>query len=189
MILRTLIIALLFSIYSASFASESQSPVIARLGKIVVEIPTEFGVANRTFPNKQSILDVYVSRKDLPPTLIQLNRIVVPEAQVSANEKDRYDGIPDLLLGFLRTFSKNVVGWSRSSIEPIRLGGYIAAKSKWSGSYHGVPTTGVMYLVVIGKESFFLHAFGRDDVPNKPLTSAIKAIEHMSVDLLSTRLD
>lgn len=54
-----------------------------------------------------------------------------------------------------------------------------AAKSSWSGNYHGVQTEGVMYLFVRGSEGYFLHAFGQTDVPNEILKSSVRAIDEL----------
>ena len=186
MILRVLLLVFLLSIHGCSFASDAQQPAVARLGQVAIEIPAGFLGPHRSFPNKQSQLDVFVSSKDLPPALIQMMRVVAPDARSDLSEKDRYGAASDFLVGSLRIFSTNVIDWSRSSIEPVRLGGYLAAQAKWSGSFHGDPTTGVMYIVVFGKESYLFHSFGRADVPNVVLKSSIRAIEELRVDLANT---
>jgi|GEM_PF-5206617 len=181
MILRTFLIVLLLSIHGWSYASDAQS-VAAHLGQVVIEIPTGFGEMHRTFPNKQSELDVYVSSKDLAPTLIELERIVIPWATSNPSEENRYGAASDFLVGFLQTFrEEGVTDWSRSSVEPVRLGGYLAARAKWSGTFHGIHSTGFMYIVVFGKESYCFHAFGSADATNGLLKSSIQAIEKLRV--------
>lgn len=177
MILRILLVILVLSNHGFSFANDAKDSGVARFGRVLIEILSEFESPHHLFPNKLTELDVYVSKKDLSPTLFQLTRIVVPEVRSDLSEKNRYGAASNFFTGFLQEFSKNVTDWSRSSAETVRLGGYVGVRAKWTGIFHGVPNTGVMYLVVFGTDSFCFHAFGRADVPNPTLNSAIRAIE------------
>lgn len=182
MILRILFVIVVLSIHGYSFASDAKDSVVARFGRVVIEIPADFESPHHLFPNKQTELDVYVSKKSITPTLLQMSRIVVPEARSDLSENDRYEAASNFLVGFLQEFRKNVTDWSRSSVETVRLGGYVAARAKWKGIFHGVPNTGVMYIVVFGTDSFCFHAFGRTDVPNITLKSAIRVIEELRAE-------
>lgn len=188
MILRILLAIVALSIHGFSLANDAKDSAVVSFGRVLIEIPTEFESPRRLYPNKQSELDVYVSKKDLPPTLLQLTRIVVPEVQSDLSEENRYGAASNFLAGFLQEFSKNVKDWSRSSTETVRLGGNVAVRAKWTGIFHGVPNTGVMYFVVFGMDSFCFHAFGRTDVPNSALKSAIRAVEELQAGNTDTSL-
>lgn len=179
--LRSVLVLLTFAIHSPSIAGSEQQSAPARIGNVVFEVPTALNGPDRSFPNKSSELYVYFSQKDLPPTLLQLTRVIIPEARSDLTDKVRYEAATDFLAGFLQTFSKSVQGWNVSSTEQIKLGGYSAARATWTGRYHGIPTEGAMYLLVIGKEGYCFHTFGRSDVRNDVLKSSVQAINELRV--------
>jgi hypothetical protein len=90
---------------------------------------------------------------------------------------------------FLQTFSTSVADWNTSPVEPARLDGNLAARGTWAGKFHRFPTRGVMYIVVLGKESCCLHVFGRSDVPNPTLQSSIRVVEHLRAAKASMLLE
>jgi hypothetical protein len=180
MTLRALALALLLSIYPGVFASQGELAA-GRIGNVLIDIPSGLNGPHRSFPNRQTELDVYVSATGLPPTLLQLTWVNIPEARVDLSEDEWYEAASNFLDGFLTIFSKNVSNWTRSAGEPVQLGGYKAVRAKWSGKFHELPNSGTMYLVVLGRNSYCFHAFGRNDVPNATLSSAIEAIERLHV--------
>jgi hypothetical protein len=119
--------------------------------------------------------------------MIEVERVIIPWARSNLSEDDRYGAASDFLDGFLQIFRENgVTDWSRSSVEPIRLGGYMAASAKWTGHLRGIPSTGVMYIVVLGKESYCFHAFGSAEATNQLLKSSIHAIEDLRLEMPNT---
>lgn len=187
--LRILLVIVVLSIHDFAYANDAKDSTVARFGRVLIEIPVEFESPHRLRPNKQTELNVYVSKKDLPPTLLQLTRIVVPEVRSDLSEKNRYGAASNFLTGFLQEFSKNVADWSRSSTETVQLGGHVAVRAKWTGIFHGIPNTGTMYFIVFGTDSFCFHAFGRTDVPNSTLESAIRVIEELRVENIDKSLE
>jgi hypothetical protein len=181
MILRSVLVLLTIAISFPSIAASQQQSAPARIGNVVLEVPTGLNGPDRSFPNKSSELYVYFSQKDLPPTLLQLTRVITPEARSDLTDKVRYEAATHFLAGFLQTFSKNVQGWRVSSTEQVKLGGYPAVRAKWVGNYHGIPTEGAMYLLVFGKEGYCFHTFGRSDVQNDALKSSVQAINELRV--------
>ncbi len=178
---RTLLLILSFLTLNCAYASTTQV-ALAQFGRVLIEIPTGFGRVNHTPPKKHSKLDVYVSNKDLPPTLFQLNEIVIPEGPSNLSEERQYEAAANFLVGFLRAFKDGgVTDWSRTAVEPVRLGGYNAAKARWTGIFHGIPNEGVMYILVLGKESYCLHAFGSAGPTNALLKSSVGAIEKLKL--------
>ena len=105
--------------------------------------------------------------------------MVTPEARSDLTHKVKYEAATHFLAGFLQTFGKNVQGWHVSPTEQVKLGGHSTAMAKWSGTYHGIPTEGAMYLLVLGKEVYCFHTFGRSDVQNDVLKSAVQAINKL----------
>jgi len=179
MTLRSLLILLIFAVHSLSIAGDEQQSVPARIGNIALAVPAGLNGPDRSSPNKSSELYVYFSRKDLPPTLLQLTRVVTPEARSDLTDKVKYEAATHFLAGFLQTFGKNVQGWHVSATELVKLGGHSTAMAKWSGIYHGIPTEGAMYLLVLGKEAYCFHTFGRSDVQNDVLKSSVQAINKL----------
>lgn len=182
MILRSIVFLLTFAVHACSIAGSDQQSAPARIGNVVLDVPTGFNGPDRTSPNPSSELHVYFSQKGLPPTLLQLTRVITPEARSDLTETVTYEAATHFLKGFLHTFSKNVQGWQVSSIERVKVGGNSMARAKWSGSYHGIPTQGEMYLLVLGKEGYCFHTFGQSDVQNNTLKSSVKAINELRVD-------
>ena len=181
MTLRSLLTLLIFAVHSLSIAGDEQRSVSARIGNITLAVPAALNGPDRSSANKSSELYVYFSRKDLPPTLLQLTRVVTPEARSDLTDKVKYEAATHFLAGFLQTFGKNVPGWHVSPTEQVKLGGHTTAMAKWSGTYHGIPTEGAMYLLVLGEESYSFHAFGRSDVQNDALKSSVQAINKLRV--------
>jgi hypothetical protein len=181
MTLRSLLILLILAVHSLSIAGDEQQSVPApvHIGNIALAIPAGLNGPDRSFPNKSSELYVYFSRKDRPPTLLQLTRVVTPEARSDLTDKVKYEAATHFLAGFLQTFGKNVQGWHVSPTEQVKLGGLSTAMAKWSGIYHGIPTEGVMYLLVLDKEAYCFHTFGRADVQNDVLKSSVQAINKL----------
>ena len=165
---------------SVVFAS-SENPITGRIGGAQIELPSELKGPHRSFPNEQTTLDVYVSSGGRPPTLVQLTWINIPGVRSEIIESDRFAVASSLLDGFLAEFSKNVSDWIRGPNEKVRIGELIGVRAKWSGKFHELQTAGVMYFVVIGKDSYCFHAFGRSDVPNETLVAATKAIEALKL--------
>jgi len=179
MTLHSLLLLLTFAVHSLSIAGDEQQSVPARIGNIAIAVPAGLNGPDRSSPNKLSELYVYFSRKDLPPTLLQLTRVVTPEARSDLTDKVKYEAATYFLAGFLQTFGKNVQGWHVSPTEQVNLGGHSTAMAKWSGTYHGIPTEGAMYFLVLGKEAYNFHAFGRSDVQNDALKSSVQAINKL----------
>lgn len=176
------VVLLTFAVHTCSIAASDQQSAPARIGNVVLGVPTGLNGPDRTFPNASTELHVYFSQKGRPPTLLQLTRVITPQARPDLTEKVTYEAATHFLKGFLHTFSKNVQGWQASSIERVKVGGNSMAKAKWSGSYHGIPTQGEMYLLVLGKEGYCFHTFGQSDVQNDTLKSSVKAINALRVD-------
>jgi hypothetical protein len=179
MTLRSLLILLTFAVHSLSIAGDEQQSVPARIGNIALAVPAALNGPDRSSANKSSELYVYFSRKDLPPTLLQLTRVVTPEARSDLTDKVKYEAATLFLAGFHQTFGRNVPGWHVSPTEQVKLGGHTTAMAKWSGTYHGIPTEGAMYFLVLGKEAYSFHAFGRSDVQNDALKSSVQAINKL----------
>jgi len=180
--LRVLLGVLCFAVASTAFATDAKTgQLVARLGKIVVDIPAGFSGPQRTFPNEQAEQDVYVSR-DSPPVVLQMTLITVPQVPPDLTEENRYGAAEHFLSGGLGMFAEKVRQWSQAPIEKARLGGFLGARAKWTGNLHGFPATGVMYCVVTGKESFTFHTFGSAVDSNASLKSSIRAIEKLRVD-------
>jgi hypothetical protein len=177
-LLRTLAIAVGLLVHGHALGG---SP----FGQLVIDVPAGLSGPHHETRTSQSGLDVFVSDKDLPPTLILLNRTTVPKARPGMSKEDEIAAASDFLVGFLRVFSKDVTGWTRSAPEPIQLGGYLAVRARWSGSYHGLPNSGYMYFFTVGESAYCLHVFGRDDVPNLALKASVLAIEDLRVALPS----
>ena len=170
-----------FAVHSLSIAGDERQsvPAPAHIGNIALTVPAGLNGPERSSPNKSSELYVYFSRQDLPPTLFQLTRVVIPEARSDLTDKVKYETATHFLAGFLQTFSKNVQGWDVSPTEQVKLGGHATAMAKWSGTYHGIRTEGTMYLLVLGKETYCFHTFGRSDVQNDLLKSSVQAINKL----------
>jgi hypothetical protein len=153
MTLRSLLVLAIFAVHSHSIAGNEQQSVPApvHVGNIALSVPAGLNGPDRSSPNKSTELYVYFSSKDLPPTLLQLTRVVIPAGRSDLTEKVKYEAATDFLAGFLQTFGKNVQGWQVSPTEQVKLGGHSTAMAKWSGTYHGIPTEGAMYLLVLGK--------------------------------------
>lgn len=181
MTLRPLFILLAFAIHSLSIAGDVQQSVRApaRIGNIALAVPAGLNGPDRSSPNKSSELYVYFSRRDLPPTLLQLTRVATPESRPDLTDKVKYEAAKHFLAGFLQTFGKNVQGWHVSPTEQVTLGGHSTAMAKWSGTFHGIPTEGAMYLLALGKETYCFHTFGRSDVQNDLLKSSVQAIDKL----------
>lgn len=179
--LRSLLILVIFAVHSLSVARNDQQSeaVPVHIGNIALSVPGGLNGPDRSSPNKSTELNVYFSRKDLPPTLLQLTRVVTLDARSDLTDKVKYEAATHFLAGFLQTFSKNVQGWQMSPTKQVKLGGHSTAMAKWSGTYHGIPTEGAMYLLVLGEESYCFHAFGRSDVQNDVLKSAVHAINKL----------
>ena len=179
MTLRSLLILLTFAVHSISVAGNEQQSVPARIGNITLAVPAGLNGPDRSSPNESSDLYVYFSRKDLPPTLLQLTKVAIPEARSDLTDKVKYEAATHLLAGFLQTFGKNVQGWHLSPTEQVKLDEHSTAMAKWSGTYHGIPTEGAMYLLVLGKEAYCFHTFGRSDIQNDALKSSVQAINKL----------
>jgi hypothetical protein len=172
---------MILSAHIASFGSEGP-PSVARLAPVALDVPATLQGPQRSFPNPQSELDVYASRGDLPPTLLELLRVVIPQVREDLSEQNRAGAASSFLDGFMTQFSANVSGWKRLPTEDIRLGGAVAVRATWSGVFHGNPTKGVMYVLVLGKQSYCFHALGQSDVSNDALASAVRAIEQLRIE-------
>jgi hypothetical protein len=98
------------------------------------------------------------------------------------SEKDEVAAASHFLDGFMKLFSKDVGGWTRSTTQPIKLSGYIGVKSSWSGDYHGLSNRGNAYFFIVGRNAYYFHAFGRSDVPNELLTASFRAIEALTIE-------
>jgi hypothetical protein len=181
MTLRSLLVLVTFAVHSLSIAENEQQsvPASAHIGNVALSVPTGLNGPDRSSPNKLTELYVYFSRKDLPPTLLQLTRVTTPDTRSDLTEKVKFEAATGFLAGFLQTFGKDVQGWKVSPTEQVKLGGHSTAMAKWSGTYHGIPTEGAMYLLVLGKEAYCFHAFGRSDVQNDVLKSAVQAIKKL----------
>lgn len=175
---------MILSAHISSFGSEGLSTV-ARLAPVALDVPAALQGPQRSFPNPQSELDIYVSRGDLPPTLLELFRVAIPRVRDDLSEQNRMGAASSLLDGFMTQFSANVSGWKRLPTEEIRLGGALAVRATWSGLFHGNPTKGAMYVLVLGKKSYCFHALGRSDVSNEALGSAVQAIEQLRIERTS----
>lgn len=193
MTLRTLLTVLLFGFHVSLFAGEEQ-PTVARIGSVLIEVPGGFDGPHRSHPNELSVLDVYVSRNNQLPTLVQLTRVSLPDTRNDLGEDDRYGASSKFLSGFLETFSGNVAEWNRSLAQAVRLNGHLAARATWTGKFHGIPTSGAMYMVIVDKDVYCLHAFGRSDIANPTLQAAIRSIDvlrtekkHYSLENASVR--
>ncbi|PKB20243.1 hypothetical protein [Janthinobacterium sp. 64] len=182
MILRLIVLLITFAVHTCSTAASDQQSAPARIGQVVIDVPMGLNGPDRTSPNPSSELHVYFSQKGIPPTILQLTRVVTPEARPDITEKVRYEAATHFLKGFLHTFSTNVQGWQVSSIEQVKVGVNSMARAKWSGSYHGIPTQGEMYLLVLGKEGYCFHTFGQSNVQNDTLKLSVKAINELRVD-------
>lgn len=172
---------MIISAHISSLGSEGP-PSVARLAPVALDVPATLQGPQRSFPNPQSELDVYASRGDLPPALLELLRVVIPQVREDLNEQNRAGAASSFLDGFMTQFSANVSGWKRLPTEDIRLGGAVAVRATWSGLFHGNPTKGVMYVLVLGKQSYCFHALGRSDVSNDALASAVQAIEQLRIE-------
>jgi hypothetical protein len=181
MTLRSLLVLITFAVHSLSIAGDEQQsvPAPAHIGNIALAVPAGLNGPDLSSPNKSSELYVYFSRRDLPPTLLQLTRVVTPKARSDLTDKVKYEAATHFLAGFLQTFSKNVQYWHVSPTEQVKLAGRSTAMAKWSGTYHGIPTEGAMYLLVFGKEAYCFHTFGRSDVQNDLLKSSVRAINKL----------
>lgn len=179
MIFRTLLLCFLLLMQDMAIAGD-QAPVDTHLGRIAIKTPAGLNGPDRSSPNKASELFIYYSPKESPPTLLQLTQILTPAAP-DVTEKAKQEAATHFLSGFLQTFSQNVQEWKRSPIDKVQLGQYMAVRATWTGNFHGLPTTGTMYMLVLGKESYCLHTFGRSDLPNPLLQSSIQAIEALRV--------
>jgi len=168
---------------SAAMGAEGRSDAtVARIGSVELEIPGGFSGPHRKFPTASSELQNYVEVGGAPgPTLIQLSHITVLQASPNLSEEQRYLAASDFLDGFLATFSQNATNWSRSPNVKVRLGGYLGTRATWTGHLGGLPCTGTMYFLVLGRDSFSFHAFGRADKPNIALRASIHSIEALRV--------
>jgi len=181
MILRTLLLCFFLLMQNMAIAGD-RVPVNSQLGRIAIKIPAGLNGRDRLFPNKGTELLVFYSQKESPPTLLQLTQVLIPAAPLEVDEKTKQEAAAHFLTGFLQTFSQNVQEWKRSPIDKLRLGQYAAVRATWTGHFHGLPTTGTMYMLVLGKESYCLHTFGQMDLPNPLLQSSIRAIEALHVE-------
>lgn len=181
MMLRSLLVLLTFAVHSLAIAGDEQQSMRApvHIGNIAFAVPAGFNGPDRSSPNKSSELYVYFSREDLPPTLLQLTRVVTPEARSDLTDKVKYEAATHFLAGFLQTFGRNVQGWHVSPTEQVKLGGHSTALARWSGTYRGIPTEGAMYLLVLGKEAYCFHTFGQSNVQNDVLKSSVQAINKL----------
>ena len=176
MILRSLLALLLCALHLVSLAQDAPSR-LARVGRVAIALPAGLDGPDRSTHGPSSELYVYFSQKAAPPVLFQLTRIILPADPPPLPDKARYEAASHFLAGFLRTFGKNVQDWQVSPTERLRLGGEAAVKASWSGNFHGIPTEGVMFLFVAGKEGYCLHAFGQSGIRNDTLRSSVRAIE------------
>jgi hypothetical protein len=190
--LRSLLGLVCLSISGSAIAIDAPvGNTIARLAQVMVEIPPGFTGPQRTFPNEQTELDTYVEivSAGRAPTIIQLTHIVVPNAAADLSEHDRYRAAANFLDGFLAIFGQKVTRWSRSPNEKIRFDGFLGARARWTGNLNGFPSTGVMYFLVLGKDSFVFHAFGSRAEPNASLKASIRAIEGLRLGAANSSLE
>jgi len=165
-------------------AAQPANRKVARIGQVVVEISSGFSGPYRRFPTARSEIHNYMelAGDGLSPTVIQLTHIVTPQASSDLSEQTRFSAACDFLDGFMGTFRNTVRGWSRTSNERIRFDGYLGARATWKGQLKGAWVTGVMYLVVLGKDSYSFHAFGDQREPNASLEASIQAIESLRLE-------
>ena len=178
---RTWLLASCVSI-SAMASEKGSEKVVARLGQVAIQIPAAMSGPRRQFPAERSEIDTYVSTSERPPTVIQINRTTVPDASLDLSENDRFKAASSLLKGYSGTFGEKVTNWSEAPVEKVRLGGLLGARTRWTGNLHGVPATGTMYFVVVGKDCFFLHAFGSSIKPHATLDASVQAIETLRLE-------
>jgi hypothetical protein len=127
MVFRYVATTLLLSTCAFAFAGDG-SAVVGRIGNLVVDVPDGFNGPQRSSPNKQTVLDVYVAAPEQAATLIQLTWMSVPAARIDLNEIDRLGAASTFLDGFMEQFSNNVANWARTAVEPIQLGGSPAVR-------------------------------------------------------------
>jgi hypothetical protein len=170
--------------------AQPKDKTVARIGQVVVEIPSGFSGPHREVPTPQSEIQNYMglAGDGLSPTAIQLTHIVTPQASSDLSEQTRFLAACDFLDGFMGAFRRNVRGWSRTPNERIRFDGSLGARATWSGQLNGVSVTGVMYLIVLGKDSYSFHVFGDHREPNASLKASIQAIESLRMEAANTSL-
>jgi len=171
-------------------ATDHGGKTIARIGQVVVEIPAGFSGPRREFPTVQSEIQNYyeVVQQGRAPTFVQLVHISIPHAASNLDEQTRYSAASDFLDGFMGTFGQKVHEWSHSSNERFRLGGYLGARARWTGKLNGTPATGVMYLVVLGRDSYSFHVFGGSGEPNASLKASVRAIEELRFEKVNVTI-
>jgi hypothetical protein len=176
--LHLLLICFSFAIHCASFAGNDQS-VPEHIGNAVLLIPAGLDSADRKMTSKSSELHVYLSRKDSPQTHVQLTHTTTPEASANLPDSVKYAIASSVLSGLLHPFGNDMQDWQHSSIEPVQLGGHVAARANWTANSHGIPTRGTMYFITMERESYCFHVFGQSNIPNQALDSTIQAIEQL----------
>ncbi len=178
---RALLAAALFLLQTCAVAADVATPAVARLGRVAFELPAGFTGPERAKPNEASDMDVYVSREPPAPTLLQVTRVSVPAARTDLTEEDKTYIATNFLSGFLQIFSAKTTEWSLDATEPIRLGGHVAVRARWTGKLRGLPVRGTTYFLVLGKENFCLQAFGGAMQPNAALEATFNAIQALQV--------
>jgi len=148
-----------------------------QIGRSQLELPKGFDGPHRSYPNKSTEVLVYVSDQAATPAILQVAHVKLPAVPPEATKEVRFSATSNFLQGFLRSFGANVDGFRVTEPEQVLLGDQLAARASWHGGMKGAPAKGVMYLVVLGQGVYCFHAFGRADVANPQLASAIDAVE------------
>jgi hypothetical protein len=178
-------LAAVYALFTApAVASDGKSKQNAfRLGQIEISIPPGFSAPVRRAPNERAEIYLFIEQpgSGRAPTMLQVMRFKVPEAASDLSEQTLYSASFDFLNGLMGTFATSVTQWSRSPNKKVRLAGHPAACAIWTGSLNGFPSTGTMYFVALGKETFVLHTYGSRAEPNPSLNASIRAIDGLIV--------
>jgi hypothetical protein len=183
--LRVLLGVLFISVSGAVSAAE------ARLGPVVIDVPSEFTGPSRTIPNEDSTVDTYVATVNPGGTanVLQLSHMTIVSIAPNLREETLYAAASDFLAGTLKFIEERRTKWSQSKTKKVWLDGHVGARAEWAGNLDGRPTIGVTYCVIVGNHGYYFNAFGIGTEPNAALKSSIRAIEGLRVEAANQSLE
>lgn len=114
-------------------------------------------------------------------TLFQISTYDFKSALEGMPDEERGNASEYYLGQFLGGVERKRTAFSATRPERISLGGLPASRVTWTGRFNDLPTSGVMYCLIIGTTVVSLHTQDMDGAPTSNRSAAVAAFEGLIV--------